>query len=94
MPFLAAEMALPCVRGRRVAIFPVRGPAAKTAGFLGEQISGDILAGFYRPAAGRLEDPSENGSPSHPRLRAVFRRNGTEKVHVWYRTARNWLDLA
>ena len=27
----------------------------------------------------------KTGSPSSGRLRAVFRRNGTEKVHVWYR---------
>ena len=47
-PFLGAETPLPCVLGRRLGFPPSLAPAAKTAGFLREEIPGDILAG---PAA-------------------------------------------
>lgn len=43
-----AETAPPCVLERRVGIFPVLGPGRpKQAGFLGEEIPGDMLINLY-----------------------------------------------
>jgi hypothetical protein len=83
MPFLGAETALGSVGRRQVAIFPCPWPTVAKRDFWGGD--SDILAGFYRPVAGGLRiRASETDSPSHSRG-WVFRRNGTEKVRVWYR---------
>jgi hypothetical protein len=85
MPFLGAETALPCVGGRGLAISPSLAWRPIRAGFLVEEIPGNI-ARVLPVRDGRLEDSRERkpARSSRPRLRAVFRRNGTEKVHVWY----------
>jgi hypothetical protein len=53
MAFLGAETAFPCVLGRRVGSSRPWPRPPKQAGS-GEEIPGDILAGFYRPAAADL----------------------------------------
>jgi hypothetical protein len=68
MPFPGAETAFPCVGGRQAGIPPVLGAAAITGGISGEEIPGDIWAGFYRPSPGRLED-SRDRKPSQDYLR-------------------------
>jgi len=80
MPFLGAETALPCVGGRRVGNFPIRGPGGQNRlDFLGEEIPGDILAGFWRPHG-------QNWLTVNRTIERVFRRKCTEKVQVWYRS--------
>jgi hypothetical protein len=57
MPFLGAEMALPCVLERRVGISPSLAPAAKEAGFLGRRFGRHF--GWVLPASdGQLEEES------------------------------------
>jgi hypothetical protein len=87
MPFLGPETALGCVLGRRLGISSVLGVGGQNRrDFWGEEIPGEILAGFYRAAvAGLRIRKGKNGSPSTGRLGRGFRGNGTEKVHVWYR---------
>jgi hypothetical protein len=73
MPFVGAETALGCVGGRRVDISPSVARRPKQAGFLEEEISGDILAGFYRPTAADLRiRASENRVTVNRTIRAGF----------------------
>jgi hypothetical protein len=79
MPFLGAETALPCAGGRQVG-HPLA-PPAQNRRISGGRDSGRHFAGVYRPAAAGLRiRASENRLAVAPRLRAVFRRKGTD-VH-------------
>ena len=65
MPFLGAEMALPCFVGRWVGNFPSPWPwAPKTGGISGGEIPGHF-GWVLRAYGGRLED-SRGQKPAHP----------------------------
>ena len=55
MPFLGAEMALPCVGGRRFGIFPAPGSSGQNRRASGKRYSGAILDGILSACGGRRQ---------------------------------------